>query len=1093
MVIVSKPHSIPSPSTTPSSTTSSSTVPRSAKLNKSADDKVSISSAGSSPGGKDLNKSKRTKSRNGCLTCKKKRLKCDETKPSCLNCQKRNLDCGGYATSFKWRSFNDDHSGKSSFKMVNTDSNESSNSDFAVNRMKKRSFDDVSRKPVKKDDFLKKHLELASLSVVGKTSYDIKVESDLISRGLNPNNLRKAEVYDNTFIDGNVVKKMKRSLSQSNDSENHPHPLHRSMSMNSHSPQFDFSLLKQEYSKIKRNNDDRETSNGLDSLANAAIGEIKTRSPSISHEPYSGRAPKANEYQLTQKSKSDHKRPSISLSGHPTPAHISDDHPFNLADASTLHDLNLTPNLTALINYAFTGPNEDNTKDGDIIDMPLSPLALTTTPGGPHNNQVGIYEDHHKQHSPFHSSGRGYSDEPPSEASGNRIAFLHEADSSAASPMTSMNSITAYSPTIEFNRSTTSLMKTSEQEQILHLYCTYTSSIMSIKNGPNENPWRNRIAPFATTYPCLFNSIASMTLFHLAGNTDIVENSINLRSRGCVYMKKCILELATGLSKMNDEGTYIENGESSSLAQNQLPADIALTTCLNLAVSESWDTHTSSGIAHLKGAKSMIQKVLKLFNDYAKVVANKPNKDMTKEEYLEQVRDDRRDLRKKLVLVDESDWDKMTEDIITNEGQSKYQSSDTYLGGIKLQLEKSATNELYVPKNLQFLFNIWIYFEVLAQMTTCTNHDDKGIDLVATITTILQSTQKKLVKEKNDKALRKLSSGEANEATNTSPSIQSDSSELTYSGFGYNNNNGGAFSFFDNFDAINFNGDYIDPLLGCAQSLFLIMGKVANLICKINKTRRKEEKASAANDGKPHHFRNSLLTITQATELRQRLNDWRPTFSSTMLDQSSVDSCRNSGWDMPSCIATAESYRYATLLYLHQAVPEIPSLSSHQLAEKIFILMASIPTNSDLAVVHIFPLLVASCEAEAGEEREWCESRWLVLSQKMWLGNIDRALEVVKEVWRRKDEFMRKKRRDNDDAKFNLIRSDSQSSPGTLATPSGAEHSVSPTTDISAQISGLMAAIGNDPVVLTDINGGISSRLHWSSVMREWDWEVMLG
>jgi hypothetical protein len=41
----------------------------------------------------------------GCITCKKKRLKCDETKPSCSQCQKRSVTCEGYKKDFKWRSF----------------------------------------------------------------------------------------------------------------------------------------------------------------------------------------------------------------------------------------------------------------------------------------------------------------------------------------------------------------------------------------------------------------------------------------------------------------------------------------------------------------------------------------------------------------------------------------------------------------------------------------------------------------------------------------------------------------------------------------------------------------------------------------------------------------------------------------------------------------------------------------------------------------------------------------------------------------------------------------------------------------------------
>ncbi|KAI2765394.1 transcriptional regulator family: Fungal Specific TF [Penicillium roqueforti] len=46
-----------------------------------------------------------TKSRNGCITCKAKRLKCDEVKPSCHQCERRKVQCGGYKKDFKWRPF----------------------------------------------------------------------------------------------------------------------------------------------------------------------------------------------------------------------------------------------------------------------------------------------------------------------------------------------------------------------------------------------------------------------------------------------------------------------------------------------------------------------------------------------------------------------------------------------------------------------------------------------------------------------------------------------------------------------------------------------------------------------------------------------------------------------------------------------------------------------------------------------------------------------------------------------------------------------------------------------------------------------------
>ena len=41
----------------------------------------------------------------GCITCKAKRLKCDETKPTCQQCARRSVACGGYKKDFKWRPF----------------------------------------------------------------------------------------------------------------------------------------------------------------------------------------------------------------------------------------------------------------------------------------------------------------------------------------------------------------------------------------------------------------------------------------------------------------------------------------------------------------------------------------------------------------------------------------------------------------------------------------------------------------------------------------------------------------------------------------------------------------------------------------------------------------------------------------------------------------------------------------------------------------------------------------------------------------------------------------------------------------------------
>ncbi|KAH6977836.1 fungal-specific transcription factor domain-containing protein [Fusarium venenatum] len=51
------------------------------------------------------------KSRSGCVTCKKRRLKCDETEPLCKRCIKSGLACPGYNKPIKWSTKYEIHDG----------------------------------------------------------------------------------------------------------------------------------------------------------------------------------------------------------------------------------------------------------------------------------------------------------------------------------------------------------------------------------------------------------------------------------------------------------------------------------------------------------------------------------------------------------------------------------------------------------------------------------------------------------------------------------------------------------------------------------------------------------------------------------------------------------------------------------------------------------------------------------------------------------------------------------------------------------------------------------------------------------------------
>lgn len=43
-----------------------------------------------------------TRSRNGCLSCRRRKRKCDEESPECGPCKQRGISCEGYAKTLRW-------------------------------------------------------------------------------------------------------------------------------------------------------------------------------------------------------------------------------------------------------------------------------------------------------------------------------------------------------------------------------------------------------------------------------------------------------------------------------------------------------------------------------------------------------------------------------------------------------------------------------------------------------------------------------------------------------------------------------------------------------------------------------------------------------------------------------------------------------------------------------------------------------------------------------------------------------------------------------------------------------------------------------
>jgi hypothetical protein len=279
----------------------------------------------------------------------------------------------------------------------------------------------------------------------------------------------------------------------------------------------------------------------------------------------------------------------------------------------------------------------------------------------------------------------------------------------------------------------------------------------------------------------------------------------------------------------------------------------------------------------------------------------------------------------------------------------------------------------------------------------------------------------------------------------------------------------------------------IDPLMGSASTLFPLIGQAANLCRKVRKTDT-----------------NSIQIISQAIELKQAIEHWSPP------PLSSFERPEDPSSEIQHALQTAEAYRYATLLYLHQAVPEIPSLTSAQLAKKVLVFLATVPLSSRLVIVQIYPLLAAGCEAWDREDRQWVEERWASMTSRMWIGNVDRCWEVMQEVWNRRDadarlkaEHARAKRAgsggmvhsESSKRKFEeeMAMEDLFSFSDMLNANGASPRSERKTPRNSLSMGSGMGQNGKrrmDPVTEEmDPELTVRGRMHWVGVMKDWEWE----
>lgn len=268
----------------------------------------------------------------------------------------------------------------------------------------------------------------------------------------------------------------------------------------------------------------------------------------------------------------------------------------------------------------------------------------------------------------------------------------------------------------------------------------------------------------------------------------------------------------------------------------------------------------------------------------------------------------------------------------------------------------------------------------------------------------------------------------------------------------------------------------VDPLLGCAATLFPLIGKVANLVQTVRRTTT-----------------NSPALISQAAELKTQVEEWAP--------PAIFDTPEDPTSQIQHNLQTAEAYRVATLLCIHQAVPEIPSETAADLATTVLKHLATVPMSSRATIGHIFPLFVASCEAVTEDDREFVRQRWSAMQARLMLGNIDRCVEIVQEVWSRRDSHALLKTAAASGATATGASAAGRNNINSIMID-GIEGLESMRLNMGMNMNMGMGGMGNayrrpsvpkrkpsDTMENLDPEMTIRGRLHWVGVMRDWNWE----
>ncbi|ODV90801.1 hypothetical protein CANCADRAFT_2527 [Tortispora caseinolytica NRRL Y-17796] len=851
---------------------------------------------------------KHQKSRNGCVTCKKKRQKCDERHPTCANCEAKKIKCGGYVTTYKWLPFREP-----SFKDDKKPSKQQSTSPNGVNT---------------------DHTEPQSLSLLNEPK-----------PALNTNQ----RTVDLT-------------------------PLFMSCAL----------------------------AQGVDLTDELSSADLLDLSEANDQPPEDW---------------SDHNTEQTVLPVFPEP---------DATDTATELPLELSISPQQSVNSPLSFFSWLKSPEGHTPEPKLSTGRFSIdSPGFEHviaNSVSSSTNWSFMQASPKGDDSNSNSDQPPQSRYTSLSPSAAQSVSSVPYPMNDFHTA------------------------ILLNYNCYTSSILSIRDGPDHNnPWRTIVWPLAQSFPALYYALAAMTAFHVGPGSRYERVSFN----GLDHMQASLTELTSAIQGRTKEFKhgYVRHMQA------------ALATTLSLSFAESWDRACMFQIQSIKSSRALLYHALRAMSVRQEERRNNRRRALES---------------RRITALEEEPETANTNGKIENTG--KFPSYRVRRPSVMVTVEGK---KVKLSGRMQFLYNSWMYVDVLSRLTCDKipeSNEEKFIEsfgnsnladfesaienpIRLTPTYVSETAEVGELSDDDsdwddssiddsdddlDSNISKMHSGRRDDTrTRRRESSESSEAQLDLPQTRFPNAEKKLFAS---------EGPVVDALLGCAEKLFPLIGKVTTIV-----------RLSRAN-------RPSYSLISAAAMLKKSIQDWKPPdvfqhMYREILYSSAIGVETHESFDVGACLATAEAYRNAALILLHQAVPQlIVSVGGESLinfsdviqtlADAVMSHIASIPPSSRTCTVHIFPLIAAGCETSTIDGRKWVLERWDLLSRRLGIGNVDSAVEVMKEVWRRRD-------------------ATSNAYPNQGKENKGSE----------------MVWVDGRKVY----KGSIHDTAHWQSVMREWNWEIFLG